>query len=264
MIKGFAAVPGTPLTRKRFCAHAYGWLSPGLSFLLLPGLLFGSLIALPAAAQVPADARRIEQLEGQIRTLHQELDRSRQAVQRLERLEEELRLLLDRMAKLPGRLPAGNLPSFPLASSLATSPASTPVPPVSIPAPAAPAVPTRPLSGGAAAAPMATSSRDDLARDLGAGQSAVLLGEFLHPKEVLQNWVRLLKTHPGSLGHLQPRVVSVDFGDGVGPMYRLKAGPVASAAAASGLCAGLRGKGAPQCAATDFTGTPGPEFWRGR
>ncbi|HEV7370670.1 SPOR domain-containing protein [Arenibaculum sp.] len=92
------------------------------------------------------------------------------------------------------------------------------------------------------------------------GGHALHLASYREPKQVGDGWRRLLARFPDQLGTLAPRVVGIDFGDGRGTFYRLKAGPLPDAASAEALCRLIRSSGE-FCDATDFTGTPGEEFW---
>ena len=74
------------------------------------------------------------------------------------------------------------------------------------------------------------------------------------PDAAQQAWAQLVGRYADVLGPLQHRVSAIDFGDGRGTFYRLKAGPFDSQATAEQVCAALRSRGA-YCALSDFLGS---------
>ena len=58
-------------------------------------------------------------------------------------------------------------------------------------------------------------------------------------KRAQREWSRLRKNHSDLLGKLELSVIKADLGPGKGLFYRLRAGPLASKAAARNLCAKL-------------------------
>lgn len=227
-----------------------------------------------ALAQTEADLRqRLDRLEGEMRALRAEVGLSRGALQRMERIEEEMRQVLNRAAPVsasasvpvPTPVPAPVPAPAPAKAAPVARPA--PVQPPAKAGPAGPislfAPPPPPASPAAPPASPPPAPQDDLSLLLGTNQFAVVIGSYRRPKEVLRGWVDLLRVHPGVLAPLQPRVLEVDYGNGSGAILSLKAGPFADADAATAACARLKERRVPSCEVADFTGTPGPEFWQG-
>jgi cell division septation protein DedD len=109
----------------------------------------------------------------------------------------------------------------PLPDVSAVPPAAEPLPDISdIPAVSPPPEPARPAPGVA----------------------LVQLGALRSREAALREWQRLEGPHGDLLEGLQPRVERIDLGPGRGVFYRLRAGPLASEAAASQLCEQLRAR----------------------
>jgi hypothetical protein len=106
-----------------------------------------------------------------------------------------------------------------------------------------------------------TPAVDPLDPAAGNGIFGLHLASYRQPAQVAQGWEQLRQLHGSQLASLSPRVIAVDFGDGRGTFYRLKAGPVRDAQAAAEVCRSFTSKGE-FCDVTDFSGTPGEEFWR--
>lgn len=98
-----------------------------------------------------------------------------------------------------------------------------------------------------------TSSADALLGDA-ASQVGIHLVSLRQPEAAQRAWTELRSRYADVLGSLQHRVSAIDFGDGRGTFYRLKAGPFADHAAAEQACVALRAKGA-YCGVSDFLGT---------
>ncbi|MGB8842816.1 MAG: SPOR domain-containing protein, partial [Aliidongia sp.] len=95
----------------------------------------------------------------------------------------------------------------------------------------------------------------------GAGQFAVQLAVYQKISGIAGGWRKYQSGFAEIIGKLEPRVAIVDLGDGRGPLYRLKAGPFGSAAAAETVCRRLKAAGA-ECKVSDFDGAPAAEFWK--
>ena len=92
------------------------------------------------------------------------------------------------------------------------------------------------------------------------GQAPAEVGAtFCHPSAILLargpsidalrlSWSLLNERHKGTLGTLEPRVVSAEPG-----LYQLIAGPIASPADAAKVCANLKARGV-TCQAAEFKG----------
>jgi hypothetical protein len=91
---------------------------------------------------------------------------------------------------------------------------------------------------------------------------AIHLATYKLKDSVADGWTEYRKLYGAVLDGLEPRVATVDLQDGRGTLYRLKAGPFASAAAAGVACKKVAAFPGGYCKVMDFTGTPGTEFWR--
>lgn len=194
----------------------------------------------------PPEARlqaRIDRLEREVATLRNQMETMRPTYERLASVEGDIRALLAQLSQVPGR------PEKRQAVSAIPPPA---------PKPAVPASATRPPSG-----PKQAPAADPLDPTSGATAFGVHLASYRRAEQVARGWNELQHQLGADIAGLSPRVVGIDFGDGRGTFYRLKAGPLKDRAAAEGLCRKLRAK-AMFCEASDFTGTPGGEFWYGR
>jgi hypothetical protein len=197
----------------------------------------------PASPEAPASPpsqseallqERIVRLEQELATLRDQVEAMRPTHERLASVEGDIRALLAQLSQVPGQ------PVKPAAAPPAV-PAPKPATPAS--APPRPADPLDPTSGAA-----------------GFGAH---LASYRQPEEVAQGWSALQRQLGADIAGLSPRVVGIDFGDGRGTFYRLKVGPLKSLEAAQELCRKLRAK-AVFCEPSDFAGTPGEDFWRGR
>ena len=68
-----------------------------------------------------------------------------------------------------------------------------------------------------------------------------------------RGWQELKHMLGKAVSDLQPRVIAVDFNDGRGTFYRLKAGPFTSKQAAASRCEEIKSTGN-YCHVEDFTG----------
>ena len=71
-------------------------------------------------------------------------------------------------------------------------------------------------------------------------QPAVHLASYRSRKAADRGWAQLRRAHKNLLGNFKSEITRVNLGTGKGTFYRLKAGPVKSAAAASELCRKLK------------------------
>jgi|HubBroStandDraft_1064217.scaffolds.fasta_scaffold01825_10 hypothetical protein len=93
------------------------------------------------------------------------------------------------------------------------------------------------------------------------GAFAIHLASYQKKDSVLDGWTEYRKQYRGVLDGLQPRVAAIDLKDGRGTLYRLKAGPFATEAAARAACRKVAAYPAGYCRVMDFSGLPGPQFW---
>lgn len=194
----------------------------------LPAVLLAITLAGCATAGPPVEdpvAARLERVERDVAALRARMDALQPGMERLLGIEGDIRVLLERLSTVPGAAPPAT------------------VPPVIVPPVIAPPAAADPLD------PMR-----------GADAHALHLASYRERQQVDDGWRRLVARFPDLLGGLAPRVVGIDFGDGRGTFYRLKAGPLPDAAAAEAACRRIR-SGGEFCDATDFSGTPGEEFW---
>lgn len=69
---------------------------------------------------------------------------------------------------------------------------------------------------------------------------AIHLASYRSREQASRGWTQLRRAYRRLLGDLKPAVAKVDLGPGKGVYYRLKAGPLASKAAADALCRKLK------------------------
>ncbi len=74
----------------------------------------------------------------------------------------------------------------------------------------------------------------------GGPQPAVHLASYRSRKAASRGWVQLRRAYKSLLGKMGSEISKVDLGPGKGIFYRLKAGPVASKAAAKKICGKLK------------------------
>lgn len=182
---------------------------------------------------------RLGRLEREVAALREQVDAMRPGHERILAIESDIRALLDQLSQVPGRAASPRPPPPPAARPTASRPAP-PGPATPQPANPQPADPLDPAS---------------------AAGFGVHLASYREAVQVAEGWQELQRRLGADLSGLSPRVVGIDFGDGRGTFYRLKAGPLKSRAAAEELCRKLRAK-ADFCQAGDFAGTPGEDFWR--
>jgi TolA-binding protein len=118
---------------------------------------------------------------------------------------------------------------------------------------AATPTPDMPPAAAADHAPMTMSSADALLGDA-ANEIGIHLVSLHQQDSAERAWKELTTRYPDILGRLQHRISAIDFGDGRGTFYRVKAGPFADKASAEVACLALRTKGA-YCAISDFLGS---------
>jgi hypothetical protein len=231
-----------------------------------------------AGELLPGLEDRIGRLEGDLAALRTDMQAIEPGIKRLMEIEGDIRLLLTQLAGLSGTPAAEKQKPATVAAAPMTAPrqlasidpVAPPEPtPLPVPAPAArpaavalpPAADTfKPLPPPSA--PQAvTPAVDPLDPAAGNGIFGLHLASYRQPAQVAQGWEQLRQLHGSQLASLSPRVIAVDFGDGRGTFYRLKAGPVRDAQAAAEVCRSFTSKGE-FCDVTDFSGTPGEEFWR--
>jgi hypothetical protein len=231
-----------------------------------------------AGELLPGLEDRIGRLERDLAALRTDMQAIEPGIKRLMEIEGDIRLLLTQLAGLSGTPAAEKQKPATVAAAPMTAPrqlasidpVAPPEPtPLPVPAPAArpaavalpPAADTfKPLPPPSA--PQAvTPAVDPLDPAAGNGIFGLHLASYRQPAQVAQGWEQLRQLHGSQLASLSPRVIAVDFGDGRGTFYRLKAGPVRDAQAAAEVCRSFTSKGE-FCDVTDFSGTPGEEFWR--
>jgi len=110
--------------------------------------------------------------------------------------------------------------------------------------------------------PLAAPAQPAKEASAAAGSFGIHLASYQLKGSVADGWAEYRKAYGAVLDGLEPRVASVDLHDGRGTLYRLKAGPFASAAAAAAACKKVESFPGGYCKVMDFTGEPGAEFWR--
>lgn len=140
-------------------------------------------------------------------------------------------------------------PPKPPAPQPAASPAKAAPAPAAQPAEAAPKTtsktakktspPPAPTKTASAAAPKTASKT---AAKATAGAYLVQIAAFRSRAKADAAWTRLAKAHRDLLGKLTPLVRRADLGAEKGVYFRLRAGPLASAAEARALCAKLKAR----------------------
>lgn len=93
------------------------------------------------------------------------------------------------------------------------------------------------------------------------GQFGLQLAVYQRVAGISAGWQKYKSGFNDLVGNLEPRVAMVDLGDGRGPLYRLKVGPFASAAAAQDVCSKIKAAGS-DCKVSDFDGAPAQEYWK--
>lgn len=143
--------------------------------------------------------------------------------------------VLEPVGKVPTAKPAGAPPPPPAPTEAVTVAANAPKAPPAAP-PAAPE-PARELAAKTEAPKEAPKTNVPVQAASGAYQIqiAAVRQEDLAKRE----WARLQRVHPDLLGDLNLVVVRADLGAEKGVFYRLRAGPLASEAAARKRCADL-------------------------
>jgi hypothetical protein len=180
------------------------------------------------------------QLRQEVAALRQEVSAIRPAVERMTQLEGTIRAALVDLPHLKQSL--GSQPSTAVSrpAPLVQSPDRMTATPA-----ATPAVPTPP-----APQPVSLTST---AGEIG-GEFGVHLASYKNESQILPGWAVLQQRHPVLQG-LKPIVTEVDFQDGRGTFYRLKAGPLQAAAAAQSICAAIRSRSG-FCQLDEYAGHP--------
>ncbi|MDB5372023.1 MAG: hypothetical protein JWP04_665 [Belnapia sp.] len=138
--------------------------------------------------------------------------------------------------------PAAPLPPVQAPAPAMPSLAVPALPPPTLPAPILPA-PVAPPPAAAVPAPAPVVVRPGLA-PVANGRSLVQLAALTSEESARSEWERLQRRVP-ELAAFQPQVSRFDRGEGKPPLYRLRAGGLANAAAARSLCEAVRAKAAP-------------------
>jgi SPOR domain len=228
--------------RKTDCRAEGGGRKLLLALLLLGGCADIHPASAPAesTAQATLDpAARLAGIEHSIAALRSEGDPTKPSIARLEQVEGDIRSLvssLEQEAARPAEAPAAEPPPE-------ISAADKPIPL----APPAGAIVTAPIGPPPAPAD---------------GKFGVHLASYKLKESVAEGWSDYRKQYRGVLDGLQPRVAAIDLHDGRGTLYRLKAGPFASEAAARATCHKVEAYPAGYCKVMDFSGVPGETFWR--
>jgi hypothetical protein len=172
------------------------------------------------------------------------------------RLEDQRHALDERISALKSAL--AETTAMPEPSKIT---AATPMPeptkitaamPAPAPAPSVAAAPAPAASAAPAAAPAAPAAAgSDLFSDT--AEYSVHLASYRGVTAAARGWQELKHKLGDTLGDLQPRVVAVDFNDGRGTFYRLKAGPFADKKSAAARCDAIKSTGN-FCHVEDFTG----------
>ena len=113
-----------------------------------------------------------------------------------------------------------------------TPPAPEPPPPVAEESPQAPAAPVAAQPAGQGAA----TSRSAAVK----GAAVVHLASYRSRQQADRGWQQIQSAHKEILGKLQPDITEINLGSGKGTYFRLKAGPLASKAAAADVCRQLK------------------------
>lgn len=118
-------------------------------------------------------------------------------------------------------------------------------------------------SGATAAPPPLAPSApalDPIAAAAGPPRYALHLASYKRVADVRRGWTLLSRRAPAVLGGLSPQVEAVDFGDGRGSFFRLKAASFSDRAVAQSACDRLHASRL-YCEVQDDAGTPGDQFW---
>ncbi|MBL6455258.1 SPOR domain-containing protein [Belnapia sp. T6] len=150
---------------------------------------------------------------------------------------------LRQQAAPPAPPPAAAPPAPPMAPSALVAPAPLPAPVAA--RPAAPATPTQPAPVQPAPATVAAAApaKPGIAPVAG-GRAMVQLAALTSEESARGEWERLQHRVP-ELAAFQPVITRFDRGEGQAPLYRLRTGGLANAAAARTLCAAVQAKAAP-------------------
>jgi len=225
--------------------------------MLLAVLLLGACADIhPAAA--PADstgqaapgnspaaldpAGRLAEIERKIAALRSEGDPAKPSITGLEQIEGDIRSLVSGLEQEAAKP----------AKSTAAEPIAPPPESVAVDQP----TPLAPPAANIVATPIGSAPAP------AAGRFGIHLASYKLKASVAEGWSDYRKQYRGVLDGLQPRVAAIDLHDGRGTLYRLKAGPFDSAAAALAACRKIEAYPAGYCKVMDFAGVPGETFWR--
>lgn len=122
-----------------------------------------------------------------------------------------------------------------------------------------------PAGSGATVVPpgkaISPAAIDPIAAAVGPPRYALHLASYRRTGDLRRGWDVLRTRFPAVLGALAPQIETVDFGNGRGTFYRLKAAGFSDRAAANRACKRLRARRT-YCEVRDDAGTPGDEFWK--
>jgi hypothetical protein len=242
--------PVTPVMQETMAGNGAGaGVGVGAGDPARPQMMDGPKSPMPVAASKVAamsDSElrgRVAALDQQLQAIRSEMNETRPSVDRLVRMEGDIRQLVTRLTQLSG--PGGAAPPPPAMASDARKAAPTkaaeksakPMPAAAMPEPA----------------PVAALEPDALFADT--AQFAVHLASYRSELRAAQGWREYRQHFKPLLETLQPRVLGIDFNDGRGLFFRLKGGPFPTKAAAQTVCDAIHERGE-YCKVEEFTGTP--------
>ncbi len=222
----------------------------------------------PAAMSDLELRQRVANLDNQLRTIRGELSAVRPPVERLVQMEGDIRQLVQRLS--PANPPMAQAPKPAEKMAKPVQPPKVAIPPEQMPQPGTDAYALMQMQGllpaGAAAqpkapaqapaqaqAPASSNGADPLFADT--QQYAIHLASYRSEMRAALGWKEYRAKFKPLIDTLQPRVLGIDFNDGRGMFYRLKAGPFANKAEAQKVCDEIKGRGE-FCKVEEFTGTP--------
>jgi hypothetical protein len=136
----------------------------------------------------------------------------------------------------------------PMPKEMATSPSATATPPAAVPAQPSPAATPAPQQHASAATPAPKAAAKPAAKETAAtaapksvpaGPVRIQLASLRSPEAAKEEWARLKREHPDTLGKLTAVAVRTDLGD-KGVWYRVETQVFEDAAAADRLCTDLK------------------------
>jgi hypothetical protein len=215
-----------------------------------PGTLPG-----PANLAMMSDAelrQRVAAIDQQMQSIRTEMNNVRPSIDRLVRMEGDIRQLVQRLTQLSA--PAAGSP----ASTQAVSPGvGAPGPAAKEPVRAKPVEKMpKPVNGPSkppvVETPVAAGEVDPLFADT--MQFGIHLASYRSEGRAAQGWRDYRAHFKPLIDGLQPRVLGIDFNDGRGLFFRLKAGPFDTRADAQKICDAIRERGE-FCKVEEFTGS---------